>query len=167
MGSECWLLLNELQKDFLCMLSQRCIFGQSLFKVNFLWHVVVTRPFSWNGDMAGIPETGHQSTVASTWCCISRRYGFKIVVGLHEGLRNSRSVIYSIGDAVYLCYHYFCVVRKYRKVSQDANLAEKISRLSLHSVRKKSARISLRLGHVTGFNQPETVDKTFNALEQR
>lgn len=58
-------------------------------------------------------------------------------------------------------------VRKYRKGSQQGTLSGKIARISLHSVKKKSARMTLRIGHVTGLGTPETVDEKFNEMEQK
>nr|XP_009861636.1 dynamin-binding protein-like [Ciona intestinalis] len=59
------------------------------------------------------------------------------------------------------------LVRKYRRGSQETKLTGKISRLTIHSVKKKTARMSRRIGHVTGIGQPETVDERFNAVEKR
>nr|CAB3239231.1 dynamin-binding protein-like [Phallusia mammillata] len=58
------------------------------------------------------------------------------------------------------------LVRKYRKGSQET-LSGKISRLSLHSVKKKSARISLRIGHATGLGNTETQDEKFNDVSRK
>ena len=82
-------------------------------------------------------------------------------------IRKNKSGIITLCGCAVVTESVSFTVRKYRKGSQDANLVGKFSRISLRSVRKKSARNFLRLGHVTGFNQPETVDETFNSLEKR
>ena len=58
------------------------------------------------------------------------------------------------------------LVRKYRD-SQDIPVTNKLRKLNLKSVKKKSARMTLRLATATGLQQSENVDSEFNKVEAR
>ncbi|TRY58021.1 hypothetical protein DNTS_034776 [Danionella cerebrum] len=57
------------------------------------------------------------------------------------------------------------LVVKYRKADED-RLIDKISKLSMHSIIKKSNRVSSHLKHLTGFS-PQIKDKAFDEAEKR
>ncbi|XP_071795699.1 dynamin-binding protein-like isoform X1 [Asterias amurensis] len=57
------------------------------------------------------------------------------------------------------------LVMKYRRTPQDA-ITDKLGRLNLHSIRKKSQRINQRLTQMTGLTT-QTVDGDFDQVERR
>lgn len=56
------------------------------------------------------------------------------------------------------------LVLKYRKGDEDS-LMEKISKLNIHSIIKKSSRVSSHLKHLTGF-APQLKDEVFEETEK-
>jgi len=58
------------------------------------------------------------------------------------------------------------IVSKYQRRDKDEALTNKLYRLNLHTMRKKSARISMRLSSAFGLSS-HTVDEKFNFEEQR
>ncbi|XP_019615513.1 PREDICTED: dynamin-binding protein-like isoform X1 [Branchiostoma belcheri] len=58
------------------------------------------------------------------------------------------------------------LVMKYRKVDDDVTLSQKISKLSFHSIRKKSSRFTGRLIHMMGQSEL-SVDERFNEADRK
>ena len=58
------------------------------------------------------------------------------------------------------------LVSKYQRREKDEALTNKLYKLNLHTMRKKSARISMRLSSAFGLSS-HTVDEKFNFEEQR
>lgn len=58
------------------------------------------------------------------------------------------------------------LVSKYQRRDKDEALTNKLYKLNLHTMRKKSARISMRLSSAFGLSS-HTVDEKFNFEEQR
>lgn len=67
-----------------------------------------------------------------------------------------------------LCqYSYLtCLVSKYQRREKDEALTNKLYKLNMHTMRKKSARISMRLSSAFGLSA-HTIDERFNFEEQR
>lgn len=58
------------------------------------------------------------------------------------------------------------LVSKYQRRDKDEALTNKLYKLNMHTMRKKSARISMRLSSVFGLSA-HTIDERFNFEEQR
>ncbi len=59
-----------------------------------------------------------------------------------------------------------CLVSKYQRREKDEALTNKLYKLNMHTMRKKSARISMRLSSAFGLTA-HTIDERFNFEEQR
>jgi hypothetical protein len=59
-----------------------------------------------------------------------------------------------------------CLVSKYQRRDKDEALTNKLYKLNMHTMRKKSARISMRLSSAFGLTA-HTIDERFNFEEQR
>ena len=58
------------------------------------------------------------------------------------------------------------LVSKYQRREKDEALTNKLYKLNMHTMRKKSARISMRLSSAFGLSA-HTIDEQFNFEEQR
>lgn len=63
-------------------------------------------------------------------------------------------------------FHFSCLVSKYQRREKDEALTNKLHKLNMHTMRKKSARISMRLSSAFGLSA-HTIDERFNFEEQR
>jgi len=63
-------------------------------------------------------------------------------------------------------FHFSRLVSKYQKREKDEALTNKLYKLNMHTMRKKSARISMRLSSAFGLSA-HTIDERFNFEEQR
>jgi hypothetical protein len=63
-------------------------------------------------------------------------------------------------------YNSSCLVSKYQRRDKDEALTNKLYKLNMHTMRKKSARISMRLSSAFGLSA-HTIDERFNFEEQR
>lgn len=72
----------------------------------------------------------------------------------HEQLQRERSFLFSR------------LVSKYQRREKDEALTNKLYKLNMHTMKKKSARISMRLSSAFGLSA-HTIDERFNFEEQR
>jgi len=63
-------------------------------------------------------------------------------------------------------FHFPRLVSKYQRREKDEALTNKLYKLNMHTMRKKSARISMRLSSAFGLSA-HTIDERFNFEEQR
>ena len=64
--------------------------------------------------------------------------------------------------------HTIATVRHYKtRDTSDVKISERLKKISIGSVRKKSSRISAFIRNATGFSQVDTGDEHFDSVESR